>query len=412
VTFVWITARKDLARYFRDPAALLLWFGIPVAIALIIQLAFGGRSAKAPQAHLLVADQDSTIASRLLTGSFGQGELATMIRTEPVTEAEGRRRMEKGRASALLVIPKGFADSLLAEKPDTLRLVTNPAQTVLPGIVEESLSILVDATFYLQRLLGDQVRRVTAGRDTAAGPPPDALVADVSVTVNRLARSLESRLFPPAIRLEVKAPAKAGPDVNFGTLLYPSILFMSLLFMAQGLSGDVWDERTMGTLRRFVTTPRAVSTLLAGKLLAGVLLVATIALLANVVGILLFGIPVRTLPLSVLWCAFSGTVFVLLLLALQVLASSQQTAGLLTSMVIFPLMMIGGSFFPFEAMPEFLSRIGKRTPNGWALEQLKAILEERVEPAALLVAFLALTVAGAALFLFVSRRLARGFAQA
>ena len=79
--------------------------------------------------------------------------------------------------------------------------------------------------------------------------------------------------------------------------------------------------------------------------------------------------------------------------------------------VMFPLMMIGGSFFPFEAMPDWMAAIGKLTPNGWALQQLKAIILHRTDPVTLLIVFAALLSMVMVLFAVCAQRLRRGFAQ-
>jgi ABC-type multidrug transport system permease subunit len=79
--------------------------------------------------------------------------------------------------------------------------------------------------------------------------------------------------------------------------------------------------------------------------------------------------------------------------------------------VLFPLMMIGGNFFPLEAMPDWMARIGRFTPNGWSMQQLKSILLETVRPADLLVTFLALVVMWAILFFLNVRRIRTGFAR-
>ena len=45
------------------------------------------------------------------------------------------------------------------------------------------------------------------------------------------------------------------------------------------------------------------------------------------------------------------------------------------SAVLFPLLMLGGSFFPSEAMPGWMAQVGRWTPNGWAVERLKALAD-------------------------------------
>ena len=106
--FVWITALKDLRRLSREPVAVLTWLAIPSFISIILTLVFGPGGAK-PHGTLLIADQDKAIGATMLTNAFGQGALGKMLTVEHVAEAEGRRRMDRGDASALLVIPSGFS---------------------------------------------------------------------------------------------------------------------------------------------------------------------------------------------------------------------------------------------------------------------------------------------------------------
>jgi hypothetical protein len=199
VSFVWRTACKDWARLRRDPLALVLWLGIPLVVGALMTLLAGGREGPKPQAHLLVADEDDTFLSGFLVGALSQERAGGFVRAEAVTAAAGRARMDDGDASALLVIPAGFSRAVLGTGTAELELVTNPSQRILPGIVEEMLSMLTDAVFYLQRLLGDDLRRM------ADGPPPggaaDEWVAGISVRIRHLVDGLEGTLFPPVIEV-------------------------------------------------------------------------------------------------------------------------------------------------------------------------------------------------------------------
>lgn len=79
--------------------------------------------------------------------------------------------------------------------------------------------------------------------------------------------------------------------------------------------------------------------------------------------------------------------------------------------LLFPLMMAGGSFFPFEAMPAWMAAIGKFTPNGWALEELKKILLGRAETVSLGTSFIGLLAVIVILFAVSTHRLRSGFAR-
>src|SRR5215831_8129634 len=131
-----IVARKDMRRMLRDPAGLLIAIAIPLFVGIMLNLLNSGGGK--PTAKLLVADQDSTFLSSMLLGGMQRGELAKIIATERVEEPEGRRLMDKGSASGLLIIPHGFGDALFDRQPTTVTLITNPAQRILPGILEET----------------------------------------------------------------------------------------------------------------------------------------------------------------------------------------------------------------------------------------------------------------------------------
>ena len=403
--FIWSTALKDLQRRRRDPLSLVGWAGIPIVIVLLLHGVFG-RGGSTPHGLLLVADEDGTFASALLLGAFNQGRLSEMFAVEKVTQEAGRARMQKGDASALLVIPKGFGRALLRNEPAQLKLLTNPSQRILPRIIEEALSIVLDAAFYLQAVAGEQLRAFSSGPPAGARTFPDLVIATFSVTVNRLVNRLQTYLNPPLIQLETTVIAE-GPTISFTEIFLPAMLFMGLLFVAQGLGGDIWKEHTQGALRRVATTPTRLEAFLAGKLLGAALLVAAVGLIGLLAGRYLAGIPKSNFLPALLWVTFAGTMLYLMMTFLQLLASNARTGNILTSFVLFPLAMLGGSFFPFEAMPEKLAAIGRFTPNGWAVMQFKAIVAGSVDPLALSGRFAGLAVFGAIMFFLALRRLRR-----
>src|SRR5580658_6427670 len=114
--FLLAAVTKDLRRLRRDPLALATSLGIPVVLVTLITLVFSGGQA-APQGRLLVADEDKTLLSQTLTSAFSREPLSKMLVIETISRDEGRRRMDRGDASALLIIPKGFQDAFFQNQP-------------------------------------------------------------------------------------------------------------------------------------------------------------------------------------------------------------------------------------------------------------------------------------------------------
>jgi len=408
VRTVWISALKDLRRMRRDPTALAVWVGMPVLVSVLLFLVFGSRGEAKPQGRLLVADEDGSFLSSLVAGAFGQGELGNMLVVEKVKQEEGRRRMNRGEASALLIIPKGFGQAVLASQPCQLTLVKNPSQRILPGIIEEVVSGMAEAGFYLQALAGDQLRLFAGGPPPGASTFPDETVMQTSVAFNRLGARLSAYLDPPVIQLKTSVVEAQGPSrMNFAAVYFPSMVFMTVLFTVLGLSGDAWEEHKQGALRRLLGTPAGLGPVLAGKVLAATVVFLLVAVAAVACAQWMMKIPVTNPVAAVLWLTVSAAVLLLAVSVVQLCATSQQTAHIAAFLVVFPLGMLGGCFFPFEFMPEWMARIGRLTPNGWALVQLRALLEGPVAPARLAAGFVALAAAGAALFPLALWRLRR-----
>jgi ABC-type Na+ efflux pump permease subunit len=414
VGFLWLTARRDLRRRATDPAALLLWVSIPILIGGLMTLAMGGRQGPRPQAHVLLVDEDETFLSRMLASGFGgQADTQIPVRVEPVSRSEGETRIAKGDGTALLIVPKGFAEALLEDRPTTLELITNPSQSLLPAFVEGFLDVLSEGTFYLQRLVGDPYRQAVGEHPPAASGRPDpAATAALVAQAEDLSRTLEATLFPPRIQLttHLEKPKEEAPPQSFALLFLPGLVFMALLFIAQGMAEDLWVERESGTLRRVLVLPRRVSAFLAGKLMAGLVILGGTLLIALGLAASVYGIAWPAAALGFVFCLLCGLFFLLVLDLAYLFASSRRAASVLGSMLIFPLMMLGGAFFPFEAMPPWMVALGRLTPNGWALLQLKAILAGSASASTLLATSFALGLACLGLFWAAQRRLRGRFA--
>jgi len=364
--FLAVSLRKDWARAVRDPAQFAISLGIPLVLGVLISVVFG-RTPAAPHGLLLVADEDHTIASTRFLDGFRRDPLDKMIALEYVTRDVGRARIERGDASAFLLIPKGLQMAFLTGAPSRLELYTNPAQSILPQMIRETMQITVDAAAYF------------------------------------------SRGGTPLIEVEDVAERPSKPARSFASIFLPSMLFMSLLFLASGSAADIWKERTQGTLRRTAASPVSLFSYLSARVIFVILTYVAVSLVGLAAAQGLAGMPVPNLAAAALWMTFVGTVFYLLFLWIMVLPATQRAASVLTNLVIFPLAMLGGCFFPFEWMPGWMVSVGRLTPNGWAITVFKAILDNSASAGELVRSAVALAAFGALAFALILRR-ARTFA--
>ncbi len=368
--FLLASVHKDLSRWLQDRVALLIWFGIPLVVGtLITSLIDGGGT---PTGTLLVADEDETFISGVFTGAFSQEQLGELIIVEQVSAEEGELRINEGEASAFLTIPQGFQAAFLNETPVTLTLTTNPAQTILPGIIEDITGILLDAGFYAQRLLGPEIRAILDVSEE--GPPDDAFIAGISVTISNKVEAITDRLTPLALEVEIVEPPPSEPVPDFALLFLPGIALMAVLFAANSLAADYWVERDTGTLRRLVSAPAALTSFVTAKAIAVLLVMLTVTSVVLLAGFAYHDVAWSKFLPSLLWVALGGVGLFAWFAALQMLFPNNRSANLMTTILLFPLMMIGGSFFPLAALPEWIARVGRFAPNGFFVDRLSVEL--------------------------------------
>jgi len=366
--FLLHAIRKDLSRWRRDRISILLWIGIPFLIGGLLTLLMDRDGGPRPRGILLLVDQDESLISGLVGGAFARGELGEILTVENVSLDEGNERIDAGDGSGLLVIPEGFGDAFFDATPVTLTLRTNPSQTILPGIIRDVTEILLDAGFYVQRMFGDELAKMNEGASESA---PDAeFAASIARAVQAKLQSAAPYLFPPQFTLELGEPPEEKSPVSFALLFLPGIILMGMMFSASGLAADYWIERELGTLRRMVAGPGRMLSFVAAKTLAAGLMVGLIGGLATGVGFLYHGIGAERLLPSLLWIGLSGLALFAWFSVLQMIGPTQRASNLIATMLLLPLLMVGGSFFPMTALPDWLASIGRRTPNGFVADRL------------------------------------------
>jgi ABC-type transport system involved in cytochrome c biogenesis permease component len=365
--FAIASFRKDIARWRQERSSFLIWLAIPLMIGGLLTLMSSGGDNGGPSGTLLIDDQDDTLVSGFVAGAFTQEQMGDLFVVQQVSAKEGAALMEAGEASGFLTIPSGFQDAFLNDTPITLPLKTNPSQVILPGIIENVTEVLLDAGFYLQAMFGSELRKIQG--NNAVDGPSNTFVSEVAVEINEKMQTLGESLTPLAFDLDIVEPPAAEPQPDIGLLFLPGIVLMALLFTSQGVSSDYWKERENGTLRRLVSSPGLLNQFVFGKAIAAAVIIGIIAGITMLLGFLYHDVAWSKLLPSMLFVVSAGVGFFAWFAALQMLFSSRKGASLLTTILLFPLMMMGGSFFPLDALPNWLAEIGRMSPNGFVADR-------------------------------------------
>jgi ABC-2 type transport system permease protein len=404
--------RRDLARRRRDPVGILVQLAIPLGLLLVFRFAFGTAAEdRTPRARLLIVDADGSLVSRFLAGAFSQGDLSRVVEAQPTDSVSAMRLLRREKASGALFIPRGFGGDFLAARPTRLTLYKNPSERILPSILEEVLATMADGGGAAQALLAGPMGRFSA-MTSAREAPAESSIAGISVSIQRALTRSGKYLLPPAIELKTEAaPSKRGP--SFLELFFPGLAFMAVIFLSQSIALDTGEERRRGTLRRSLAMGVSPGQLFLGKVLAGLAVIAPALAIFFALGHWFIGAPAARLLAGWALACIASFAALAILFTLALLPKSAQAAQVVSNLVVMPMAMLGGCFFPIEVMPGALRAIAVRLPTGWAVERLKDVLLAREGTAGSFLPVIGICLAVGAVFLLVAHRLApRRFTEA
>ena len=375
---ILVLVAKDLRRRIADPAGLLLNLAIPLAIAGMMALAFGGRGGapSTPVMRIVAVDLDETPISGFLTGASQSPEAAGRIEIKrAASRDEGLAFMHDGEFAATLVIPSGFSDALLGGNRTQLELVKNPAQNIMPVVAQQGGEVVALYLSVAGRLLGDEAPRIRELLDGGGWGDSAGLAAMLSTLYSRVNASRDL-LFPPIIEVRETQKRKtedAAGGINWMAWMYPGILVMGLLFTGVTQMRDLLYERTAGTLKRQLAAPLGAAQVLLAKVLSVALVVAVAHVSLLAVGWAAFGVEWGAIgPLAAVSALLVLAVTGFAALIFAVVRTERQGdafGGILTMLMS----MMGGAFIPVQALPEWLRDLSRFTVNHWGNEALRAL---------------------------------------
>lgn len=340
----------------RDPVMLLL---ILYTFTAGVYIAATAQPDTLSRAALAIVDEDQSQLSARLRAAFVPPQF---MRPEQITLEEADARLDRGRATFVLVIPAGFQREVLAGRPAELQLN-------------------VDATRMSQAFTGSSyVQQIALG--------------EIAVFLQRV--RLES---VPPVELSVRArfnPALAPSWFGGLAEMVNNITMLSVILTGAALI----REREHGTVEHLLVMPVRPLEIMLAKLwsMAAVVLLATLVALLGIVKGLLHVQIGGSVTLFLAGAALHLFAVTSLGILLATLARSMPQFGILVVLVLLPLQMLSGATTPRESIPYALRELMLLAPTTHFVELSQAVLFRGAGLGVVWPRFLALAAIGAALF--------------
>jgi ABC-2 type transport system permease protein len=371
-------ALKDLRITFRDRAAVLIMFALPLSLTLTSYFAFGGSSDPTPEAiPVVIVNEDKGSLGGELVGVFQSVDLADLVLPQVLSsKTDARQAVDNDMAAAAVLIPADFSESLFShafsQESSRLVIVMNPTQTISATVIHSiagrfieivnTTSVATSATFAqllrTGRITSDEISTMAPEIGTQLG---DDLAQNPLISVERIEpEPVEKTVF----RFD---------SFNYLEYYAASMAVLGLMFSMTASSRSLLAEREAGTLARYRTTPSSNSALVAGKILStlltgcmqmGVLILITTLFLGADWG--------STGPLAVFTIALVAAISAMGML-IAGFARSHAQAGMLGTVVTLILGAASGNFLPRQAFPEWLQTLSRIGPSAWGIEGYQAL---------------------------------------
>src|SRR5262249_5453535 len=212
------------------------------------------------------------------------------------------------------------------------------------------------------------------------------------------------------VRSSQPAPPPGAPDVQSAYIYNPGlvtswhyvtgvmsiIMFINASLVASALAVK---EKEIGTIEQLLMTPAQTSEMLLAKTTPVLVLMIVVLFLSLVVGMLVFGLPVR----GDLWLfGLAGALGALAGIGIGVMVAtvskSQQQAQLLTFFVNPPLTLLSGATSPIENMPDFFQKLSYIDPLRYMVMIIRGVTLKNAPWSALWPNLLMLVVLAVVLF--------------
>lgn len=329
---------KEFRQIRRDPTSLGMLLVLPAALIILVGYALNFDVKHVP---LAIFDQSKTSSSRAYLEKFKQTELFD-YQFDVQSYQEIEEHFLHGRAKVAIVVPKTFAEDVLAGRDTRVQILVDGSDA----------NTGAQAIGNAARMTADYSARLVAEAFTRAG----------------------KKYYMP---VDFQPRVWYNPDLLSNQFLLPGLIgFILVLSAVVSTSMTVVREKERGTMEQIMVSPLRPVDVILGKTIPYMLIGLIAATAVLVIGYILFDIQVKGSILVL----YAG-IFIIILgslgqgLLISTVTDSQQVAFMMSVFSsLLPSFLLSGFIFPVSSMPIVLQILSNIAVNKFFLVVVRGVM--------------------------------------
>ena len=326
---------RELRKFFRSPALMMVSMIFPLVQLIILGNAFGG---KIVDAKMGIVDQDGGTESLKIREAFDS--IRVNVRTfEPIVYDSDKQAMEdvrNGKIQGALIIPPQYSRRVYEQNHPRIALIVDNSDNFMSSTLEQKLTELTEA-------LNHPI--------------------------------VEPRLLQKTA-LDI---VELYPYIEYMKYLLPGSIVLAMFVSVMIGGGMLYiDDKARGVHEGYLVTPITKAELVFGLNGAGAIKAVMTGIIITVIGSLMAGVGTLFNPsimlgliiMIVLTSVSFNTMMFLLMVRVEDPLVPRAMFGILNTLLFFP----SGSIYPIQAFPFWLRAIARVDPFTYAVHGFKALL--------------------------------------
>lgn len=346
---IWI-CWKDLLEFSRSKMGMVMIIIMPLFMMIMVGFIFPDSTVMMEDAPIAIANlDDGAVGAQFLTNlEQVNSQSGMMVLTSATGMDEIRSRIYDGEIDGGIVISANFTEDIMAGRQGIITIITDQSNPQMAIQTQTALSMTIS--------------QMGTG----------AAMMSLNQTYGIPANNTLATIKPYSVEVESLIPN----DPSYFQFVAPGIMAMVVMMsLMTGLPHAISYEKDTGTLDGMLVAPIRRLSIILGKVLAMTTRGMFQGLIILVLAILLFGVVIYGNILLVFFIMFLSVFsFVGLGILITSFTDKEETASMMMMTIMFPMMFLGGVFFPIEQMPGFMQTISQFLPLTYATSALRKVM--------------------------------------